>query len=93
MKAQCANGEDPQLVLVFLPNSATECRREVKHWGDIDTGVSTQCVVRRTSPVLNGMGLISQFRDKRGGKWNGPRMTPNQLDQYCNNLALKWVVV
>ncbi|EJF65736.1 Piwi-domain-containing protein [Dichomitus squalens LYAD-421 SS1] len=69
MKAQCAPGEEPQLVLVFLPNSATECRRDVKHWGDISTGVSTQCV--------------------RGGKWNGPRMTPNQLDQYCNNLALK----
>lgn len=35
----------PSLVLVFLPSSAAEIRREVKHWGDIKRLVATQCLV------------------------------------------------
>ncbi|KAL7283289.1 hypothetical protein ACG7TL_002718 [Trametes sanguinea] len=34
----------PQLILVILPANAAECRRRVKHWGDIKMNVATQCV-------------------------------------------------
>ncbi|KAH9901258.1 Piwi domain-containing protein [Cubamyces lactineus] len=34
----------PQLILVILPANAADCRRAVKHWGDIKMRVSTQCV-------------------------------------------------
>ncbi|KAM5539012.1 hypothetical protein V8D89_007235 [Ganoderma adspersum] len=68
MRVQCTGNEKPQLLLVFLPANAADCRHYVKFWGDMVADVSTQCV--------------------RGGKWNHSR-NPNQLDQYCNNLALK----
>ncbi|PIL23868.1 Argonaute [Ganoderma sinense ZZ0214-1] len=67
MRAQCMGNEKPQLLLVFLPANAGDCRRYVKYWGDMVADISTQCV--------------------RGGKWNHAR--DKQLDQYCNNLALK----
>ena len=35
----------PQLIFVMLPVNAADCRRIVKHWGDIKIGISTQCVV------------------------------------------------
>lgn len=35
----------PQLILVMLPANAADCRRTVKHWGDIKMTISTQCVV------------------------------------------------
>ncbi|RPD66004.1 Piwi-domain-containing protein [Lentinus tigrinus ALCF2SS1-6] len=34
----------PQLFLVMLPANAADCRRIVKHWGDIKMTISTQCV-------------------------------------------------
>ncbi|KAI0361956.1 Piwi-domain-containing protein [Trametes cingulata] len=34
----------PEMVIVILPASAADCRREVKHWGDCQRKVSTQCV-------------------------------------------------
>ncbi|RDX56915.1 Piwi-domain-containing protein [Lentinus brumalis] len=34
----------PQLILVMLPANAADCRRTVKHWGDIKMTISTQCV-------------------------------------------------
>ncbi|KAJ3002386.1 hypothetical protein NUW54_g5874 [Trametes sanguinea] len=34
----------PQLILVILPANAADCRRMVKHWGDIKMNVATQCV-------------------------------------------------
>ncbi|KAL1947711.1 hypothetical protein VTO73DRAFT_13435 [Trametes versicolor] len=34
----------PQLIIVILPNAAPDCRRAVKHWGDIQRNISTQCV-------------------------------------------------
>ncbi|KAI0731968.1 Piwi domain-containing protein [Fomitopsis betulina] len=34
----------PTFVLVFLPSSAAEIRRDVKHWGDIRRHVPTQCL-------------------------------------------------
>ncbi|KAI0831166.1 Piwi domain-containing protein [Trametes gibbosa] len=34
----------PQLILVVLPANGEGCRRMVKHWGDIQRQVSTQCV-------------------------------------------------
>ncbi|KAI0721640.1 Piwi domain-containing protein [Cerioporus squamosus] len=34
----------PHLILVMLPANAADCRRAVKHWGDIKTAISTQCV-------------------------------------------------
>ncbi len=45
MRAQCTGNEKPQLLLVFLPNNAADCRRYVKFWGDMVADVSTQCVV------------------------------------------------
>lgn len=33
-------------ILVVLPFSATEIRKVVKHWGDVQQGIPTQCVVR-----------------------------------------------
>lgn len=35
----------PQLIIAILPNAAPDCRRAVKHWGDIQHIISTQCVV------------------------------------------------
>lgn len=32
------------LILVILPQTAPDIRKEVKQWGDIETGVPTQCV-------------------------------------------------
>ncbi|KAI8998763.1 Piwi domain-containing protein [Trametes punicea] len=34
----------PQLLIVILPANAQDCRRAVKHWGDIKMRVATQCV-------------------------------------------------
>ena len=39
----------PQLILVMLPANAADCRRTVKHWGDIKMTISTQCVVSLAS--------------------------------------------
>lgn len=70
----------PTFVLVFLPSSAAEIRRDVKHWGDIRRHVPTQCLVSRLlSPGQHSVRPIPQ----RAGKWE--RLS----DQYCNNVALK----
>ena len=45
MRAQCTGNEKPQLLLVFLPSNAPDCRHYVKFWGDMVADVSTQCVV------------------------------------------------
>lgn len=43
----------PSLILAFLPVNAPDIRRRIKHWGDVDKGVPTQCLVRIvTSPLL-----------------------------------------
>jgi hypothetical protein len=35
----------PTLVVVLLPERAAEFRAEVKRWGDLHTGIMTQCLV------------------------------------------------
>ncbi|KAI0374754.1 Piwi-domain-containing protein [Pilatotrama ljubarskyi] len=46
LSAAIMNGQKihPDLIIVVLPASAADCRREVKHWGDVRRMVSTQCV-------------------------------------------------
>jgi eukaryotic translation initiation factor 2C len=33
------------LVICLLPFPATEIRRAIKHFGDVETGIPTQCIV------------------------------------------------
>ncbi|KAI0637098.1 Piwi domain-containing protein [Trametes polyzona] len=52
----------PQLIVVILPESAEECRRVVKHWGDIEKHVPTQCVrtpkwIRAKDQYCNNVAL------------------------------------
>ena len=42
--------QEPQLILVILPQAAAELRLQVKNWGDVDKGVATQCVVSVLPP-------------------------------------------
>lgn len=35
----------PDLIVVVLPEHAAELRKVVKNWGDVSTGIPTQCVV------------------------------------------------
>jgi len=37
-------GRPPTLIVVLLPSNALDIRRRVKHWGDVDNAVATQCV-------------------------------------------------
>jgi hypothetical protein len=34
-----------QLIITILPQSAAEIRRAVKHFGDVEYGIQTQCIV------------------------------------------------
>ena len=34
-----------RFILVLLPQNAPDCRQAVKYWGDVEKGVTTQCVV------------------------------------------------
>ena len=42
------------LIICILPFPATEIRRAVKHFGDVETGIPTQCIVslRATYPPM-----------------------------------------
>jgi eukaryotic translation initiation factor 2C len=33
------------LIICILPFPATEVRRAIKHFGDVETGIPTQCIV------------------------------------------------
>jgi hypothetical protein len=44
MAAQVFGGH-PELLLIILPQSAAEIRRDVKRFGDITAGCAVQCVV------------------------------------------------
>lgn len=64
MDARFANpGEKPhpQLILVILPANAADCRRAVKHWGDIKMRVSTQCVVRLSRSMCRALPFTLRF--------------------------------
>ncbi|KAJ7583392.1 Piwi domain-containing protein [Mycena floridula] len=43
---QGIGGPDPkvQCIVVFFPNHGDEVRAQVKHWGDVERGVMTQCL-------------------------------------------------
>ena len=42
--------QEPQLILVILPQAAADLRLQVKNWGDVEKGVATQCVVSVLPP-------------------------------------------
>ena len=59
MRGQCTGNERPQLLLVFLPANAADCRHYVKFWGDMIADVSTQCVVGSSLAVcFSFIGII-----------------------------------
>lgn len=53
----------PQLIVVILPNAAPDCRRAVKHWGDIQRNISTQCVVSHPPfrPIVAALVLTCDY--------------------------------
>ena len=80
----------PSIVIVILPQHAAEIRKAVKYWGEIRTGIPTQCVVRSS---YGGSCHNSAYRSivQRAGKYDDPKYNHNEgaFDQYCNNVALK----
>ncbi|KAI5827015.1 ribonuclease H-like domain-containing protein [Schizophyllum commune] len=55
----------PPLLLIFLPQNAKGIRQRVKHWGDIQCGVITQCVRE-----LKVKGANDQYFNNLGIKLN-----------------------
>lgn len=60
----------PSLILAFLPVNAPDIRRRIKHWGDVDKGVPTQCLragkwERARDQYINNVAL--KINAKLGG--------------------------
>jgi hypothetical protein len=88
-------GGNVQLIVVILPESAAGLYSNVKRFGDIMEGVATQCVVCfrpkfQSKPVfIKGAQKWSHKLEKDAS----PQGRRGALDQYFNNLILKWVLL
>ncbi|KAF6761899.1 Piwi domain-containing protein [Ephemerocybe angulata] len=54
-------GKRKFFILCFLEEEASRPRATLKHWGDIQTGVATQCVRLNKLPDLRNPGSASQY--------------------------------
>lgn len=72
------------LIIAILPYPAPDIRRAVKHFGDVQEGIPTQCIVI-------GIDISLLILDWRHFQRVDKLKSGNSLNQYCNNVALKWV--
>ncbi|KAF8630597.1 hypothetical protein AX15_002843 [Amanita polypyramis BW_CC] len=64
-------GEDPNLIFVVLPVNGDDIYKKVKHFGDITTGITTQCVKSRTANRAKAQyyaNVLAKVNVKLGGR-------------------------
>lgn len=72
-----------------MPTSGAALKREVKFWSNTVQGIPTQCVVGVFSLFHAPRYLHRDYKIQRAGKFDTQK-AGGPMDQYCNNVALKY---